>query len=81
MNAWWNQRPEPKGYDPYNSCDVPVTASRELIAAMECVWEACCRATTPRPTFIIPSNSFMDAYYEHLATPDRGHEFEPYARA
>ena len=80
MNAWWNQRSEPRGHDPYNSSDIPVTASREIVEAMERVWKECCRATVPRPAFIIPSAGFWDSYYELLATPDRGYEFEPYAR-
>jgi len=80
MNAWWNQPPEPKGYDPYNTAAAD-TASRELITEMERVWRKCCVATAPAPAFIIPSIGFWDSYYEFLATPDRGHEFEPYARA
>jgi len=81
MTHWWDQRPEALGYDPYNTAAAADTASREMVAEMEHVWRKCLVATTPAPAFIIPSIGFWDSYYELLATPDRGHEFEPYARA
>lgn len=78
MNAWWNQPAESRGYDPY---DNPGIASYVMIAAMERAWKACLQAPSSEPLLIYPSPEYWDAYYHWLASPDRGHELEPYARA
>lgn len=77
---FWDRITEPRGYDPYDSHTAMHRDDGDIVEAMERAWKACCQAS-PEPLLILLSAGFMAAYYEHLATPDRGHEFEPYARA